>query len=47
MKGRDKTKEKQLHEVKTGNLHEKEFRVMIAKMIRDLRKKMEVQIEKK
>ena len=29
-----------------GNLPEKEFRVMIVKMIHDLRKRMEVQIEK-
>ena len=37
----DKTSEKQLNEVETGNLPEKEFRIMIAKMIQDLRKRME------
>ena len=29
-----------------GNLPEKEFRIMIAKMIQDLRKRMEAKIEK-
>ena len=46
MKEQDKTPEKQLHEVETGNLPEKEFRIMIVKMIQDLRKRMEVKIEK-
>ena len=41
MKGQDKTPEKQLKEVEIGNLPEKEFRVMIVKMIQDLRKTME------
>ena len=36
MKGQDKTPEKQLNEVKIGNLLEKEFRIMIVKMILDL-----------
>ena len=44
-KGQDKTPEKQLNEVKTGNLSEKEFR-MTVKMIQDLRKRMETKIEK-
>ena len=41
MKGQDKTPEKQLKEVEIGNLPEKEFRVMIVKLIQDLRKTME------
>ena len=35
MKGQDKTPEKQLNEVEIGNLLEKEFRIMIVKMILD------------
>ena len=42
MKGQDKTLEKQLHEVEMGNLPEKEFRIMIVKMIQDLRKTMKI-----
>ena len=42
----DKTPEEQLSEVETGNRPKKEFRVMIVKMIQDLRKRMEEQIEK-
>ena len=41
MKGQDKTPEKQLNEVEIGNLPEKEFRIMIVKMIQDLGKTME------
>ena len=37
MKGQDKIPEKQLNEVEIGNLPEKEFRIMIVKMIQDLR----------
>ena len=37
---------KQLNEVEIGNLPEKEFRIMIVKMIRDLGKRMEAKIEK-
>ena len=44
-KEQDKTLEKQLSEVEKGNLPEKEFSVMIVKMIQDLRKRMEAQIE--
>ena len=33
MKGQDKIPEKQLNEVEIGNLPEKEFRIMIVKMI--------------
>ena len=39
MKGQDKTPEKQLNEVEIGNLPEREFRMMIMKMIQDLGKK--------
>ena len=46
MKGQDKIPEKQLNEVEIGNLPEKEFRIMIVKMIQDLRKRMEAKIEK-
>ena len=46
MKGQDKTLEKQLNEVKTGNLPEKEFRKIIVKITQDLRKRMEAKIEK-
>ena len=46
MKEQDKTPEKQLNEVGIGNLPEKEFRIMIVKMIQDLRKRMEAKVEK-
>ena len=46
IKGQDQTPEKQLNEVEIGNLPEKEFRIMIWKMIQDLRKRMEADIEK-
>ena len=39
MKEQDKTPEKLLNEVEIGNPPEKEFRIMIMKMIQDLRKK--------
>ena len=38
MKGQDKTPEKLLNEMEIGNLPEKEFRIMIVKMIQELRK---------
>ena len=41
MKGQDKIQEKQLNEVELGNLPEKEFRIMIVKMIQDLGRIME------
>ena len=41
MKGQDQNPEKQLNEVDTGNIPEKEFRIMIVKMIQNLRKTME------
>ena len=46
MKEQDKTPEKQLNEVETGKLPEKEFRIMIVKMIQDLGKRIEAKIEK-
>ena len=46
MKEQDRTPEKQLNEVEIGNLPEKEFRIMIVKMIQDLRKRMEAKIKK-
>ena len=36
--GQDKTIEKQLNEAEIGNFPEKEFRIMIVKMIQDLGK---------
>ena len=45
MKAQDKTPE-QLSEVDIGKLPENEFRVMTVKMIQDLGKRMEAQIEK-
>ena len=41
MKGQDKTPEKQLNEVEIGKLPERKFRIMMVKMIQDLRKTME------
>ena len=46
MKEQDKTPEKQLNEMEIGNLPEKEFRIMIVKMIQDLGKRMEAKVEK-
>ena len=46
MKEQDKTTEKQRNEVEIGNLPEKELRIMIVKMIQDLRKRMEAKIKK-
>ena len=46
IKEQHKTPEKQLNEVEIGNLSEKEFRIMIVKMIQDLVKRMEAKIEK-
>ena len=46
MKEQDKTPEKQLNEVEIGNLPEKEFRIVIVKMILYLGKRMEAKIEK-
>ena len=41
MKEQEKNPEKQLNEVEIGNLPEKEFRIMIGKMIQDLGIRME------
>ena len=41
MKEQDKIPEKQLNEVEIGNFPEKEFRIMIVKMVQDLRKTKE------
>ena len=46
MKEQDKTPEKQLNGEEISKLPEKEFRIMIVKMIQDLRKRMEAKIEK-
>ena len=46
IKEQDKTPEEQLSEVEIGKLPEKQFRVMIVKMIQDLRKRMDAQINK-
>ena len=46
MKGQDKIPEKQLNEVETGNLSEKEFRIMILKMSQNLGKRMEAKSKK-
>ena len=45
MKGQDQNPEKQLNEVEIGNLPEEEFRIMIVKMIQDLRKLMKMMWE--
>ena len=41
IKGQVKTLEKQLNEVDIGELQEKEFRIMIVKVIHDLGKRMQ------
>ena len=49
MKEQDKTldsKIKQLNEVEIGNCPEKEFRIMIVKIIQDLGKRMKAKIKK-
>ena len=46
IKEKDKTSEEQLSEVEIGNLPEKDFRVMLVKMIQDLRNKLEKKINK-
>ena len=46
MKEQAKTPEKQHNEMEIGNLPEKEFRIMIVKMIQDLGKTIEAKIEK-
>ena len=46
MKGQDKTSGKRT-KMEIGNCPEKEFRIMIVNMIQDLRKRMEVKIERR
>ena len=46
IKGQDKIPEKQLNEVEIGNISEKDFRIIIVKMVQDLGKRMEAKIEK-
>ena len=46
MKEQDKTPEKQRNEVEISNLPEKQFRIIIVKMIQDLGKRMEAKTEK-
>ena len=46
MKGQDKIQDKQLNELETGNLPDKEIRIMIVNMIQDLGRRMEAKIEK-
>ena len=46
MKEQGKNLQEQINEEEIGNLPEKEFRVMIVKMIQNLRNRMEAQIEK-
>ena len=46
MKTQDKISEKQLNKEEIGNLAEKEFRIVIVKMIQDLSKRMEAKIKK-
>ena len=46
MKEQDKFPGKQLNELETGNLPEKEFRIMIVKIIQDLEKRIEAKIKK-
>ena len=41
MKGQNKTPEKQLNEAEMGNISEKELKIMIVKMIQDLKERME------
>ena len=45
MKEQDKTPEKQLNKVEIGNFPEKEFRIMIVKMIQDFGKRMQAKIK--
>ena len=46
MKERGKTPQRELNDVEIGNLPEKEFRIIIVKMIQELRKRTEAKIEK-
>ena len=46
LKEQDKLLEKQLNEVETGNLPEKESRIMTVKIVQDLGKRMGVKTDK-
>ena len=46
MKEEDKTQEEELSEVEIGNLPKKEFKVVIVKMIKELKRRMDAQSEK-
>ena len=46
IKEQDKTPEKKLSEIEVSKLLGKEFRIMIVKMIQDLRKRVQAKIEK-
>ena len=46
IKEQDKNPDTQLNEVEISKLPEKEFRIMIVKMIQDLGKRMKAKIEK-
>ena len=46
MKGQDKNLQNQINEEEIGKLPKKEFRVMVVKMIQNLRNRMEAWIEK-
>ena len=45
MKGQDTILEKQLNAVEIGNLPLKEFRIMMVRLIQDLRERMEAKTE--
>ena len=45
MKGQNKTPGKILNEMEIGNVSEKEFRILIVKMIQDLGKRIETKIK--
>ena len=46
LKEQGKAPEKQLNEVEIGNFPEKEFRIMVVKMIQDFGRRMGAKIEK-
>ena len=46
LKEQDKSLQEQLNEEETGNLPEKELRIIIVKITQDLRRRMEAQTEK-
>ena len=46
LKEQDNNTEKKITEVEIGNIPEKEFRIMIVKMIQDIGKRMEAKIKK-